>query len=112
MSQPGAIISDAGCVIDKVEMRPITAQAIERLLHHMERRRQSNNKVFKVKRPWGKGGEWVRMGGCGQVIERITNINLYDMVKFVVKPACKARNSSMVEEMATEEEQPDYFISQ
>jgi hypothetical protein len=100
-------VAQAGCVIDDASMRPITATAIERLLEHMQRRMRLNRAIFKVKRPWGEN-----MAFVDAVIERIEDVNLYDICQYVVKPACLQRESSMVEEISNQAATPDYFISQ
>ena len=104
---PAGSVVKSGCVIKDASMRAVTAPDIARMLEHMNRRMQHNPNIFKVKRPWGDNSRMV-----DAVLENVQDVCLYDICQYLVKPACLARQSSIMEEMSNEAAKPDYFISQ
>lgn len=55
------------------------------------------------------GGDY-RIRDCELTDE--AQVNLYTLCDYCIKPATKARQCSLVELMASCEQEPDYFVSQ
>ena len=88
--------------IEKTELRGITLPQLEQLDDFIDR--QAN--VFGVLHGWG-------LDRKGQPLHK-DRINLYDVVKYVVKPATKEQQCSYVELVApagTTSQRPKWFVS-
>ena len=57
------------------------------------------------KRPQGPDGELV------EVEVKFNEVNLYDLDKYVIRPATEEKQCAMVELMASGEQPPDFFVS-
>lgn len=83
-----------GCCIDRVEERAIKLTQLKILMNHA----------------WLHCANmgWTDYGGKAL---KPDNINLYDLMKFVVKPVTRARRCSFVELVAVAPQPPEWFVS-
>jgi hypothetical protein len=105
--------------IDDTARRAISLEQLERIIRHVSTRLGCSvtigeYKSIKVK--WQQVGErWLgsRMQEGQFSLTRISfsDVNLYDLNKYVISPSTAARQCSIVELMAKDDQPPDYFVS-
>ena len=83
------------CEIPDTALRAMELDQLERIIGHMRRRLESE--------------VWFGWGGVELKPETVT---LYDMCAYVILPATLPAKCSLVELMASDEQSPDYFVSQ
>ena len=95
---------DCPYAIPKTECRAITLAQLDRVCQHLSRRLESGQ-PWQVFRPQ-EGGGWVETK-----LTAASEVNLYDLNQHLILPSTKPFQCSMVELMAREQQDPDYFAS-
>lgn len=90
------------CIPDTAK-RAITLDQLTVLVRHT-RRRIEGGETWPVKR-------YVSGAMIDSIVSDPKEVNLYDLDRFVVRPATKPYQCAMVELMAEGEQPPDYFVS-
>lgn len=100
---------NGGDRIADIAFRAISLEQLEKLYEHVRRRLRKTK--WKVKRESGNvKGQWRE-----EVLGDLKNAKLFDLVEHVIQPATfrglRAEHCSIVELMATWDQQPDFFTS-
>ena len=99
---------DGLCRIPKTSERAISLDQLQCIVTHAETRLLVKCEKWAVSR-LGEGEWWKRKD---YMLEDPKEITLYDLADYVIRPATKSFNCSLVEIMADKPQPPDYFVSQ
>lgn len=97
------VSAEGGCTIDDTALRAISLSQLERVILHLRRRLTSEREVWMVRDREKKN------------MKELTSpdtVTLYNLNTYCIKAATLAKQTSLVELMASSSQQPDYFVSQ
>ena len=122
------VTAPRGCFrIKDTAKRAITLKQMESLVKHTAKRLGCEMEVgkdrydVKINATWKQtrddGERWLGkrpQGPDGELVEvevKFNEVNLYDLDKYVIRPATEEKQCAMVELMASGEQPPDFFVS-
>ena len=116
-----------GCFrIEDTAKRAITLDQMESVVKHTAKRlgcemEFGDDDGIKINATWKQtrddGERWLGkrpQGPDGELVEvevKFNEVNLYDLDKYVIRPATEEKQCAMVELMASGEQPPDFFVS-
>ena len=116
-----------GCTrIEDTAKRAITLDQLESVVKHTAKRlgcemEFGHDRGIKINATWKQtrddGERWLGKrpkgpdGELAEVEVKFNEVNLYDLDKYVIRPATEEKECAMVELMASGEQPPDFFVS-
>jgi hypothetical protein len=101
------VSAESGCTITDTAKRAISLDQLELIIAHLRRRLADDNQVQEVWIVWN-----MEENKNNKELTANEEVTLYSLSTYMINAATSAQKTSLVEFMASGEQNPDFFVSQ